>query len=161
MLGCGPAPPRDAGDSVLAQTHLAADQVVAAALRHEGEDPRGEAIGVRPLPGMAAEPLAFRLRGRQVGADALADEPALELGDVRDGRRKQRAEPLIAITDTRRASNSYSVCSRSSVLRPQRDSSVTRTASISRRCASASTFRPSTRATLVPEPVSLNTPATS
>ncbi len=63
--------------------------------------------------------------------------------------------PFSATSDTRRASNSLSEASRSVVLRPQRDSSVTSTASISRRCASASTFRRSARSRRTPEAVSL------
>ncbi len=67
----------------------------------------------------------------------------------------------MAMTDTRRASSSWNVCSRSSVPRPQRDNSVTSTASISRRCASAIALRRSTRSARAPEPVSRNTPTTS
>ena len=69
--------------------------------------------------------------------------------------------PLSAITDTRRASNSCNVASRSVVLRPQRDNSVTSTASICRACASAMTRRRSARSSFTPEPVSLNVPTTS
>jgi hypothetical protein len=43
-------------------------------------------------------------------------------------------------------------------MRPQRESSVTSTASISRRCASAITFFCSARSSLAPEAVSLRTP---
>ena len=63
--------------------------------------------------------------------------------------------PFSATSDTRRASNSLSVASKSAVLRPQRDSSVTSTASISRRCTSASTRLRSARSSFTPDAVSL------
>ena len=69
--------------------------------------------------------------------------------------------PFSAITDTRRASSSFSVASRSVVLRPQRDNSVTSTASMCRAWASAITLRRSARSSFTPEPVSLNVPTTS
>ena len=76
------------------------------------------------------------------------------------GVERSKAKPLMAMTDTRRASNSCSVCRRSRVLRPHSDSSVTSTTSISHRCASASTLRRSVRFARAPEPVSRNTPTT-
>jgi hypothetical protein len=48
------------------------------------------------------------------------------------GVERSNAMPFKATTDTRRASNSFNVANRSVVLRPQRDSSVTSTASICR-----------------------------
>lgn len=88
--------------------------------------------------------------------------PASTVATIRPcGVERSNVMPLSAITDTRRASSSFSVASKSVVLRLQRDSSVNSTASISRRCASASTFRRSLRSALTPEQVSLNVPITS
>jgi hypothetical protein len=58
---------------------------------------------------------------------------------------RSKVMPLRVITDTRRLSSSRSVLSRSMVDLPQRDNSETRTVSISRACASATTFRRSLR----------------
>ena len=58
--------------------------------------------------------------------------------------------PFSVTRDTRRASSSSKVDSRSVVLRPQRDSSVTSTASISRPCARTSTLRRSARSIFTP-----------
>ncbi len=74
---------------------------------------------------------------------------------------RSKVMPFSAITDTRRTSSSRRVSNKSRVLRPHRDSSVTRMASIRRAWASAITFFRSARSSLAPEPVSLNTPITS
>jgi hypothetical protein len=52
----------DVGDGVLAQPKFATDQAVAALLGDQGEDLRREAIGLRPLSGLAAKTFATGLR---------------------------------------------------------------------------------------------------
>jgi Amidohydrolase family len=60
--------------------------------------------------------------------------PAIIVATIRPcGVDRSKAKPFIAMTDTRHVSSSFRVCRRSRVLRPQRESSVTSTASISRR----------------------------
>jgi hypothetical protein len=71
------------------------------------------------------------------------------------GVERSNAMPFSATSDTRRASSSLSVASRSVVLRPPRDSSVTSTASISRRWARANTLRRSALSSFTPDAVSL------
>jgi hypothetical protein len=100
----------------------------------------------------AAKPLLTRSR---ISSRSNSAMPAMTVASMRPcGVERSKARPLIAITDTRRASSSSSVCSRSSVLRPQRDSSVTSTTSISRRWARAMTLRRSARSARAPEAVS-------
>jgi hypothetical protein len=77
-----PGPPHDVDDGVLAQPEFTADQAIAPALGDEGENLRCEAVRLRPLPGLAAETLAARLRSRDAGADAFLGQLALELGDA-------------------------------------------------------------------------------
>ena len=46
-----------------------------------------EAVGFRPLSGLAAEALAARLRRGDAGADALLPQFAFEISDAGDDRR--------------------------------------------------------------------------
>ena len=85
--------------------------------------------------------------------------PAMMVAIMRPcGVVRSKVRPVIAMTETRCASSAFSVCSRSSVLRPQRDNSVTSTMSIRRAWASAMTLRRSVRSSRTPEPVSLKAP---
>lgn len=74
---------------------------------------------------------------------------------------KSTSKPFSAFSDTPRPSSSSKVESRSGVERPHLKISVTRIASISRRCASARIFRRSGRASFRPLAVSWKTPTTS
>src|SRR5262245_54374373 len=84
----------------------------------------------------------------QARLDALPDEIALELGQARHDRARQLAEgvarsndsPVWARTLTPWPCSSSRVPTRSDVERPQRLSSVTSTAPISRRLASSRTY---------------------
>jgi len=88
--------------------------------------------------------------------------PASMVASIRPcGVARSNVIPFKATTDTRHASNSFSVASRSVVLRPHRESSVTSTASICRAWASAMTLRRSARSSRTPDPVSLKMPTTS
>ena len=121
---------------------------------------------------LPTEALAACLCRGDAGADALLDQLALKLGNAgQHGRnhapvrrreieghaiqRDHRHTPRLQLLQRRQQ------VGRAVVLRPQRDSSVTSTASISRRCAKTSTFRRSSRADFTPEPVSLKVPTTS
>ncbi len=135
--GGGALPPDDVGDGVLAEAEFALDQAVAAALGDEGEDLRrrrsdfGRCPGCRPsfLPRALAAAMPERTRSRMSSRSNSA-MPAMTVASIRPcGVGTSKVRPLMAITETRRAS-SPAACSRSSVLRPQRDSSVTSTTSL-------------------------------
>src|SRR6202030_2506780 len=56
------------------QPQFAADQAIAAAFSDQGENFGSEAVGFRPLSGLAAEALAARPRRGDAGADALLQQ---------------------------------------------------------------------------------------
>ena len=115
--GGGALPPDDVGDGVLAEAEFALDQAVAAALGDEGEDLRrrrsdfGRCPGCRPsfLPRALAAAMPERTRSRMSSRSNSA-MPAMTVASIRPcGVGTSKVRPLMAITETRRASRSCSV----------------------------------------------------
>jgi hypothetical protein len=68
-------------------------------------------------------------RPKRLPRALAAAMPAMIVAIMRPcGVDKSKAKPFMAMTDTRQVSSAFSVCRRSRVLRPQRESSVTSTA---------------------------------
>ena len=119
----------DVGNGVLAQSDFAADQAIAPTLGDEGRSlgasrsDLGRCPGWRPrrLPRALAAAMPERMRS-WISSRSNSAMPASTVAIIRPcGVERSNAMPFSAITDTRRASNSFSVASRSVVLRPQRD----------------------------------------
>jgi hypothetical protein len=73
----------DICDGILAQSDLAPDQAIAASLCDKCHDFWRQSVGFWPLPRLATQLLAARLGRGDARADALLDQFAVELGDMR------------------------------------------------------------------------------
>ena len=109
----------DAHGGVLAEPEVARDQAVAEALLHERDDAGGVSVGLRrrtlPRAFAAASPERTRSRSRSRSNSA---SPAITVAIMRPTEvERSTVMPLSAASDTRCASGSHSVCSRSMVLR--------------------------------------------
>lgn len=146
---------------VFAQSYFAANEAIASALGDEGQHPGCEPVRLRPLSGLPTQFLAARLGSRDAGADTFRRQLALELSD--SGQHGGHHAPVRGRQIERHAIEGdqghaagfqlLDVARRSVVLRPQRESSVTNTASISRRRTSANTRLRSVRSNRTPDGV--------